>query len=425
MLLFNHKIVPMIVVLTLFVSACSSKIITQSKQKTNADISTTDGSKMILFVENENLMASEKELNAHKEMVKNLYQQFGGVTTSLPMFTTTGKIFEFGTKKKFWVIDANKMEKRTAIILFDGKNKPIIEYKSEKYPDLINKYFAQDILDKNKALKAKEEKYSEYKNRFDSLISIPFYPNKKYAESIINNGGGSVFYQMKIKCDGLIRSITYKDSELTSAKRLSETYYRKGRFIRSLTKLLDENLVSETICHFSEKNNLLDSVSYLDNGKIKSSIYFKYLPDRYIFWYSNNSIIEEIVLNKKLQATKRIVYNKNNIVTETYCEYDQHGRLTSETFFSKGEKEKTMIYEYNLPNDTSYSKLTITTFPDKNIYESTFSTEKDGKKILTSKANGVLQHKSISEYSGDCNSVTTSYNAQRKVTSVYVVEKIE
>lgn len=411
------------IVFLLLLASCSPKMITHTIQKVKADVATSDGSKMILFVENENILATPTEIDQHKEMVKSIYKQFGGVTSSLPMFVTTSKIFRFGLDKNFWVVDANKMKKRTAMILFDGKNKPIIEYQAEKYPVLINKHFSKDILAKNTALKEKKQQEKEQNKRLDSLLSIRFKPNYRYVQKIINSSVSRYYSIQKCqKCEGRIRTTQYNNNQTNKPVTISYSDYKNGQILSNRIKMLENSNVYQTIYYYSDGSQLLDSIVTTENEKVTSVVRFKYLPDRYICYF-DSGLVEEMLFNKKLQIVKKNIYNKNGeIISENQYTYDQYGRLNFEVSFSRGEEESTITYEYKSPSDAIFSKSTII-FQSGDITENSSFSE-NGKEIFISKTNGKVNHKTISENNFDCQGVFTTYDENGKVISVMISEKI-
>ncbi|MGU3375840.1 hypothetical protein [Chryseobacterium sp. M5A1_1a] len=114
-----------------------------SDDKANFGIS--NPTKALFFVENENITASEDHIRGHKEIADKIYAQFGGATERVMVGRTNAKTFKFSNGDTTWFVDIRTFPKRTAMILFDGKNEPIIEYNVKKYEDLVNKYFSEDL----------------------------------------------------------------------------------------------------------------------------------------------------------------------------------------------------------------------------------------------------------------------------------------
>lgn len=418
------KSVVQIIVLFVVVS-CSSKIITKTTADVESDVSVTDDT-LILLIENEDIRATPSEIDAHNKMSESLYNQFGPVTTEFPMFSTTGKKFLLSSNDNHWLVDANKMKKRTAILLFDGKNKPIIEYNVRNYPVLISKYFPKNIRNNNIALEKENQLRKGFRKRLDSLLSISFSPDKKYAEKIINNGGSRYYHiPSSVKCDGYFQTTQYRDTTLKHPSNISKTNYNDGRILTTWSKFLEHNHISEIKYHYSSKNNLLDSITFSSSTEKEDNVVlFKYLPDRYISWHKNLNSMEENFLNNSLQVIKCTEYNRTGqVYLETFCEYDTYGRLFSKKIYFQNEEIQTIVYQYNTPTDKIHSKTTITSADDEDIQENYTFNEKN-KHVFISKTNGVINQKFVSDYIDDCQKTTTIYNEDGQVISVIITEKI-
>lgn len=110
-----------------------------------ANFGITRPTKALFFVENENITVSEDGVNEHKKIADRLYNQFNGATEKLMIGRTNAKTFKFSNGNTTWFVDVRNFPKRTAMILFDGKDKPIIEYNSKKYESLVRKYLSDDL----------------------------------------------------------------------------------------------------------------------------------------------------------------------------------------------------------------------------------------------------------------------------------------
>ena len=116
---------------------------TSSVQQVNSDIKTKFGfeittpNKAVFFVENKK--SKDRVSDHHVEIADLLYQQFGPATDDFFIAKTNARDLKFNLAQKTYYINVEKLPKRTAMILFDGKHKPIIEYNPENYRKLIEK----------------------------------------------------------------------------------------------------------------------------------------------------------------------------------------------------------------------------------------------------------------------------------------------
>lgn len=129
------------IVFVLFLGLSSCR--TASIQQVNSDIKTKFGfeittpNKAVFFVENK--QSKERISDHHSEIADLLYQQFGPATDDFFIAKTNARDLKFNLADKTYYIDVEKLPKRTAMILFDGKHKPIIEYNPKNYRKLIEK----------------------------------------------------------------------------------------------------------------------------------------------------------------------------------------------------------------------------------------------------------------------------------------------
>lgn len=121
-------------------SSCSSRYIklVSPETKTEFGITVIAPSTAIFFVENLNVKGDNE---VHTKLANSLYNQYGPATDKRVVGRTDARQLKFRLKDKTYLIDITKLKKRTAMILFDGKSKPIIEYKTKKYRSLIQRYF--------------------------------------------------------------------------------------------------------------------------------------------------------------------------------------------------------------------------------------------------------------------------------------------
>lgn len=124
-------------------NGCSSKHIKKVNQdiKTDFGITVTSPSQGIFFVENQKVAASEEEIEIHKKTADSIYNTYGPATDNRFVGRTNARELKFITAKKTYLIDITMLNKRTAMVLFDGKNKPVLKYNPKKYKSIVEKHF--------------------------------------------------------------------------------------------------------------------------------------------------------------------------------------------------------------------------------------------------------------------------------------------
>jgi uncharacterized lipoprotein len=141
------QLVVFALVSTLILSGCSSKYIQQvdPDTKTEFSITLTSPSQGIFFVENKNVTASEAELEIHTKLANSIYNQYGPATDKKFVGRTNARQLKFIVNEKAYLLEVSKLENRTAMVLFNGKRKPYIEYDTKKYKVILTQYFAAKI----------------------------------------------------------------------------------------------------------------------------------------------------------------------------------------------------------------------------------------------------------------------------------------
>ncbi|MGE6354019.1 hypothetical protein ACQKCJ_09085 [Flavobacterium sp. NPDC079362] len=130
-------------VIIIVMNACSSKYIklVSPDTKTEFGITLTSPSRGVFFVENQKIPASKNKIEIHTKVANSLYNNYGPATDNRFIGRTNARQLKFVTNNKTYLIDITKLQKRTAMVIFDGKNKPIIKYNSKRYNASIEKYF--------------------------------------------------------------------------------------------------------------------------------------------------------------------------------------------------------------------------------------------------------------------------------------------
>lgn len=126
-----------------FFNSCSSRYIKLVNPDTKIEfgITLTSPSQGILFVENKKISASKSTIEIHTRMTNSIHNKYGPASDKRFVGRTNARQLKFNMKDKTYVIEVSKLKKRTAIVLFNGKDKPIIEYREKKYNALIENYF--------------------------------------------------------------------------------------------------------------------------------------------------------------------------------------------------------------------------------------------------------------------------------------------
>ena len=131
------KIVLFVVLFAL--TSCATKNI----QKVNPDLKTKFGfeitapTKAVYFVTNQKIPVDVNKINDHQRIANYLYSIYGPATDDFFIAVTNAKDVKFNIGGKSYYIEIEQLAKRNAMILFDGKNKPLIEFDPKKYDRLI------------------------------------------------------------------------------------------------------------------------------------------------------------------------------------------------------------------------------------------------------------------------------------------------
>ncbi|WP_316753503.1 hypothetical protein [Pedobacter gandavensis] len=130
--------------ISIFLNSCSSRYIklVSPDTKTEFGITLTTPSQGIFFVENEKVGASKNKIKIHTKTANSIYNNYGPATDKRFVGRTNARQLKFNVKDKTYLIDITKFKNRTAMVLFNGESKPIIEYNAKKYNVVVEDYFA-------------------------------------------------------------------------------------------------------------------------------------------------------------------------------------------------------------------------------------------------------------------------------------------
>lgn len=408
--------------LLLLLCSCASNPIRFATTTDKADFGITKPTQALFFVINENLKATDQELKDYKEISNKYYNHFGGATDRLFVGRTNAKTFKFSNEKTIWYVEVNKLTKPTALVLFDGEHKPIVEYNKKNFEKLINKYITAtpSQLPSSETSTAKAKSSNQFAQVVDSIWAIPFKPDNNYANNIIKNSN-TVYFPMPPlasdnKCNGKIRTDIYSDLEMKHKIYEMTNHYLEGKLIEaSYTR---ENTINTTKYYFN-KLGLLDSITSYENNKRESSIVFKYLKDKFVVVADGNRR-EDFYLNNLGRVDKKVTYNRStNPSNEQRYTSDVIGRVIAEKTYSKQKLERSIIFRY--PNDKTARYTNFDVLDANNRIQTKYITEGENS-IQYSVSDAGTKKVSLTKSMIDknCEGKIITYDANDKVQSVVV-----
>ena len=125
----------------LLLYSCTSKYLVKVNPttKTKFGFEITEPSFAVFFVENVNSEVGLKNIDQHNKIANKLYNKYGPARDDFFIAKTNAKDFKFNLKNVSYYIEIQKLPQRTAMILFDGKHKPIVYFEPKKYEKIIIK----------------------------------------------------------------------------------------------------------------------------------------------------------------------------------------------------------------------------------------------------------------------------------------------
>ncbi|MEO5910132.1 MAG: hypothetical protein ABIP95_04545 [Pelobium sp.] len=126
-------------ILLLALTSCSKKYIEQVKSdtKTKFGFEIPAPNKAVFFVENKNI--GDSTSISHTNTANSMYHKYGPARDDFFIGRTNAKDLKFNLANKTYYIAVENLPKRTAMILFDGKHKPVVKFNPKKYDRLISK----------------------------------------------------------------------------------------------------------------------------------------------------------------------------------------------------------------------------------------------------------------------------------------------
>lgn len=107
--------------------------------KTNFGFEITAPSTCAFFVENEQIKRVDYDQEAYKKLTNKLYNKYGPASDTFYIGRTSAKDFKFNLNGETYYLEVSKLPKRTAMVLFDGKNAPKIVFRPKNYEKFIQK----------------------------------------------------------------------------------------------------------------------------------------------------------------------------------------------------------------------------------------------------------------------------------------------
>lgn len=404
--------------------SCSPRIIRNWKEGERSDFGIASPSKAAFFVENETIQAEEELVERHTETANQIYGLFGSATDRMLVGRTNAKTFKFTKGKRTWFVDVGQMNKRTAMILFDGSQKPMVEYDVERYLPLVKLYLSNDLEKAQKVNTTVRKEENATRSVLDSIWSIAYKPDQKYAEKLLKNlkrnFSPAVFGLSAINCDGTIETKAFTDLAEKQLSYSSSVTYKNGQIISSEYERNRE--ISGQNYHFNALG-LVDSTVFHLNYKKDYETQFKYLADRIVTRFYNSRSRDEYLLNDKFEISKKISFDdRNNPTSEQHFYYDDLGRLIQEEYFSSRKKLSTNFFEYENRAQIRFSKMKLVPADESYISENT-STIVDGKETFINKVNGKVQSKTVSYLNKNCEGKALIYDGNGAITGVTIQRK--
>ncbi len=411
------------IMLFLLLYSCSPKMFRLATSDDKANFRISNPSKAVFFVENENITASEDCIRDHKEIADRFYRESGGATERLMIARTNAKTFKFSNGTTIWFVDVQNFPKRTAMILFDGKNEPLIEYNPKNYEHFVKKYLSEDLKKKQESENKNQTARKEASKTWNSMEAITFTPDQKYADRIINHSNTAYYPLLNFEdggnCNGQFRDIIYLDEKQEKIGYTADLTYRNGKMLEYLYSREGLKSVQK---YYLNTVGLLDSIVTSENGKREMKLNFKYLPHQFVI-HSSYGSREEFHLNVKGQVDIKYDFDKENkMKREIHYTYDNLGRVLTEKSIYDGESPVTNTYQYDSDTRKMYSKLTIQG-KDGKILSENKAQMIDGKQIFTTMADGKVQSKSVSTLNNHCEGKVITYDGSGKVISVSVQKR--
>lgn len=101
--------------------------------------------RLIAFLENRTKSSKNIDKESYKALKNYIYKKYGPATTELLILSIKEGNVRINNNQAnnnvSWLVEIEKLPKPFALLIYDGKNKPIIELNSDNYVKILEKYF--------------------------------------------------------------------------------------------------------------------------------------------------------------------------------------------------------------------------------------------------------------------------------------------
>ncbi|MDO4880805.1 MAG: hypothetical protein Q3983_05950 [Capnocytophaga sp.] len=111
--------------------------------ETNTSLEVSDG-RLIAFLENKTKSSKNIDQESYKAIQKYIYKKYGPVRESFLICTIKEGSVRINGKSpndKDWLVEIEKLPKPLAMLIYDGVNEPVLEFNTDKYIPVLEKYF--------------------------------------------------------------------------------------------------------------------------------------------------------------------------------------------------------------------------------------------------------------------------------------------
>lgn len=125
----------------LSLTSCNTRFIQKvnPETKTKFGFEVTAPNKAVFFVDNDKIETTNIASENYIKTTNILYNTYGPATDEFYIGRTNAKDLKFNLNEQTYYIEVSKLPKRTAMVLFDGKHKPKLVFRSKNYESLIKK----------------------------------------------------------------------------------------------------------------------------------------------------------------------------------------------------------------------------------------------------------------------------------------------
>jgi hypothetical protein len=370
-------------------------------------------SQAILFVTNPVHKSTDFRMRQHDTATAALLKEANGSTSRLITTRTDAQIITCIVNKDKWVINVANLKQRNAMIVFDGRKKPVQVLEPHAY-----RQYAQPLLAPyaNKKL----EVDVSGSNFFDSIAHIAFVPFRDYSQKIIQQTTIPIYSARRIKCDGKYTLSIFSKADDSQPSGIIQEEYQHGLLRNSNNTSAGNNYYQQ---YFYNPDRLIDSIQYFQNSSLQYTFYYRYLPNSVIQYSSEYKDATIYLLDHNFRViesqNRHFVYDRNN---RTQYRYNTAGQLIEEQQWDKNQKEDRITY--------SYTDLNSDDFADRKTYDSYGNLKfelkcysQNGDQVQEIYIEGALQSKSILTVSEDCEMRSSTYDKDGKLTSKFIRKK--